>query len=278
MSTELIKKATLAEIDGHRTAALEHYRQAAEHILAGNKIADLACPAGQHGFKFSLSRNETDQLAYSRACSGDFVDAARETLDQAIWRHVLRATTLADVLDAKARKDLEESLAKDCPPANFETMAATLQALVGNSPLMIKRGVVELFRRLSKNHRTNDAFRIGDKLILESLFSAVSGGSSWQNWNHGSMKRDSLVDLERTLHVIDGQRPPEHDCNIVAKVDAGRKERQAEREIETDYLRMRWFQNGNAHVWIKRPDLVTAVNRVIAEYCGEVLPHARNAA
>lgn len=279
---DLIKRANLSDIADLRDQALEHWRQAAAHIAAGNKLAEQACITdAAASFGFSLGSEVARCLAYRKPDDGAFLEATTKRLDAAIWRHVLRATALADVLDAKARKELEEMLDKDCPPATFENMAGTLQTLVGQSPQLIERGVVELFRALSRNHRTNNRFTVGPKFILGRAFSQVTATDTWQTWNHWGSGRDHLVDLERTLHVLDGRRPPEHSGTIVARIDSERISQHRgtarAREYDTDLIRLVWFQNGNAHGWIKRPDLLAKVNRIIAKHFGEVLPEGHRA-
>lgn len=42
--------------------------------------------------------------------------------------------------------------------------------------------------------------------------------------------------------------------------------------FETDYLRVKWFKNGNAHIEFRRMDLVEQMNRIIARHYPNVLP------
>jgi hypothetical protein len=43
-------------------------------------------------------------------------------------------------------------------------------------------------------------------------------------------------------------------------------------QVENDYLAIRTFKNGNGHVMFKRPDLVDAMNRIIAKHYPGALP------
>ena len=49
------------------------------------------------------------------------------------------------------------------------------------------------------------------------------------------------------------------------------------RELETDLLRVKWHKSGTVHAWIKDPEHVAMVNRIIAEHYGEVLPEGHDA-
>src|SRR3546814_7678385 len=41
--------------------------------------------------------------------------------------------------------------------------------------------------------------------------------------------------------------------------------------IHGDYFRVRIFWNGNLHLWFERKDLLVEVNKLLAEYYGEVI-------
>src|SRR3546814_7969254 len=41
--------------------------------------------------------------------------------------------------------------------------------------------------------------------------------------------------------------------------------------IHGDYFRVRIFGNGNLHLWFERKDLLVEVNKLLAEYYGEVI-------
>jgi hypothetical protein len=44
-----------------------------------------------------------------------------------------------------------------------------------------------------------------------------------------------------------------------------------EMQVETDYMRVRWFKNGNIDVEIKKPELIERINRIIAKHFGETV-------
>ena len=97
----------------------------------------------------------------------------------------------------------------------------------------------------------------------------------YQSWSHWSRGRDHLIDLERTLFVIDGRKPPAARESIVNQIESYRRGDDGERFFETDELAVRWFKNGNVDVTIKRDDLIAKLNQIIAEYFGETLPDDR---
>jgi hypothetical protein len=48
-------------------------------------------------------------------------------------------------------------------------------------------------------------------------------------------------------------------------------------ECGTPYARVRWFKNGNAHLWFKRPELVDKMNKILAKHYPGALAYDPNA-
>ena len=80
----------------------------------------------------------------------------------------------------------------------------------------------------------------------------------------------TLQDLDRCFHVLDGKPAPEYQQGMCAAIRTALRDTKAD-VIETPYFRVRWFRNGNAHLWFLREDLVEMANKLIAEHYGEVL-------
>lgn len=271
MSTDLIPAPKLQDLCTARGNALTSYREAAEKIAEGDRFfAQAAASAHSRNINDALR----DTYRYGDGASIDqFILRCTKTIDAAMWRHLMSFTNLAEVMDAKAKEDLEKSL-ENPEACTFENAVATLQTLSAKAPEIMERGVVELFKGLSGNYRTNNAFRIDKRLIMASLFCSTTG-CSWQSWSYSSRQRNQLIDLERILHILDNKRPPTYAESFPMKLDNQRqaaREEIAGRTFEDDYLRLKWFKNGNGHVEIKRPDLVIKVNRIIAKWYGETLP------
>ena len=90
---------------------------------------------------------------------------------------------------------------------------------------------------------------------------------------------NTLHDIDRTFNVIDGRENPHMLGGIVNVVEQARGNYGGVRqsEHESDYFKIRCFQNGNAHVWFKRADLVAKVNKLLGEYYGNAIPEDRDA-
>jgi hypothetical protein len=273
--TELIRKASIEELVGHRERALELYRRSAELLIEAMATAAKACPSYSY---HTPSRSDFQDLGSlgSKSLEG-WMQTVRKSLDRGVWRHCMQATHLDQVMDAAARKQMADQIEKEPPEATADNLTATLLSLVGNSEQIFKRGVVETFKTFDPNrYQRNDAFKLTERVAWANAFSAISGkGSHWQYWNHYAQRDEHLRDVERVFCVMDGKPIPERNGGIVSAISvAQRVDAQKRREVETEFFHCRWYKNGALHIRFKRLDLLARINAIIAEYYGEVLADA----
>lgn len=266
----MIKRTTIVEVVANRDAALLKAREAADLLAQGYGVAreaanlQRAASAG-HSFYFDQHRQ---QAAYGALfadldVSGS-VEAFRRHLDASTWVHLLELAGISRLMDRTATERFHADLTKDPPPVSVESVYQILSDLVGDRELIFGRSVARIFSELDRRFRSHDGFKIGSRMILTNIFDAYG---SWSYHNHA---REQVIDCERIFQVLDGaQGDP---GQLVRDLDAARKgfgPRQA--ELESTYFRIRTYKNGNAHLWFTRDDLVEKVNRVLADYYGEVL-------
>ena len=108
--------------------------------------------------------------------------------------------------------------------------------------------------------------------MIRYLRGEMSGGTPGANSlayvNHN--KTDQLDDLVRVMSVLDGKPEPDHRNGWYQRLNAVKST--LDPDAEDDYMRVRSFRNGNGHVTFKRPDLVDAMNRIIAKHFPGALP------
>lgn len=159
-------------------------------------------------------------------------------------------------MDATARdtwaKQIAEGEVPELTAANIEATFGQLYEARGD---MFERGVLQCFRRLSWDYKTNQPFKFGKRVIVTGL---MTGGYA------GSRATNELDDLMRVFHVLDGQPEADHRNGMHALISGARHERR--REAENAYLHLRWFKNGNGHATFKRPDLVDKLNLILAKH------------
>lgn len=215
----------------------------------------------------------------------DYLRTARKLQEHATWRYVLERMGVGRLLDAEEKEKLrkqqeyiperpkhsrmmidEREMAKGMPPLTVDNILATLENLAANSGDMWRRGIANSFSKLDKRFKSHDGWKIGSRIIITRF--VESSGS----FRYG-YRRDMMLDIERVFLILDGIEPREEYGSIVADIEKNRNYLHGphQSEHEGDYFKVRIFQNGNAHLWFKNKELVKQVNKLLAEYYGEVL-------
>ena len=271
----LVAPLHIRSICAARERALTLARQAADQLSAAYEVmgeADEAAKLAHRGFRGHRS-DVSEEKALKRLSRGRFdadesIEAFRLELDAAIWTRIIEETQIDQLMDFTERREFEAALRKDVPPATAENIFATMERLTGDADLIFKRGIARCFAKLDPAFKSHDCFKIGKRMIFTYAFT----DSGYLNWGE---LRDTLNDVERVFSRLDG-RPTWG--SILHALEMDRRGRYGRRQSETDtsYFTARGFKNGNLHLWIKpecKP-LLDRVNRLLAEYYGDVLPDA----
>lgn len=180
-------------------------------------------------------------------------------LDRAMWRRAFDLTGFKQLMDAEAVADFERSLHPAPPEFTDANIRATFIDLHQKSGAMFRRGIVNVFRYLSDDYKTNakEPFKVGRKVIMGWMI-----GPSFQR---GLQIRigsgDKINDIDRIIRTLDGKqfKPREVEYAMNAAFTDGKI-------YECDYYRAKAFQNGNLHLEFKRADLLDGLNDQIAEH------------
>lgn len=265
-TTELVPSVSIENLVNQRAAVrvrLEAAREALAEVDAivrsinegGQRYArmyggagHLVCSRGDHSF---------------RLLGGDGVAEAMRAFDAEAWRYLMHTSGLLTFMDAKARGEWEKTISDGKhPELTADNIRATFAQLYGARGDMFERGVIECFRRLSWHYKTNLPQKLGKRVVMTYL----TGWHSYERCNQ-------LDDLLRVLHVLDGKPEPDHRGGVSALLSrAGLNYNNRQGTVDTDYLSIRTFKNGNGHVTFKRPDLVEKMNRIIAKHYPGALP------
>lgn len=303
-STALVARATIEDIVAGRDrtvelfdAAIERIREADAAVKAANEMLERTAPRSVNSFTYDRIQEIDD---FTNAVKLPDIDqyrrVARKITDLRCWGHIVSITDLERLMDLEEKQKLrnqmryepdrvsrrrprfdhddagqlidEAEVARGMPPLTVDNIYATLDRFRSDAAMIFRRGIVNVFSKLDRRFRSHDGFKIGSRIILSYVFDR-DGHFSW-----GSM-RDKLIDIERVFAVLDG-RPED---SFQSALDAIQRSRQGtsnarQSEAETEYFIIRGFKNGNAHLWLRRDDLVEKVNKLLAEYYGEVIGDA----
>lgn len=252
---EIVKSISVANMVNQRDAVVSRLVEALRLIDEAKELAEAAhvgCPR-------LMLDGPRGRVAFG---SGD-VAQLLGTVDGPAWRHLLSESGLRSLMDAKSRAQWDELTHKgEVPPLTFENVAATFEQLHGARADMFERGVLEVFRRLSWDYKTNQPCKFGKKVILRYFLDGFGFV------NHQSA--NEVDDLARVFHVLDGRPEPDHRRGTFHRVSEAKH--QSLDFDETEFFTLKWFKKGTAHLTFKRADLVEQMNRILAKHHPNALP------
>ena len=196
------------------------------------------------------------------------VDRAMAQMDCSFWRRAFDLTGFKQLMDAEAIADFERSLQPQPPEFTDANIRATFIDLHQQSGAMFRRGVVNVFRHLSDDYKTNSAepFRIGRKVVI----GWIVGPSFKRGLQIRIGTGDKLGDIDRVMQTLDGKpfTPRALEFAINAALEKGEP-------YECANYRAKGFKNGNLHLEFKRPELLDGLNEQIALHYGNALARGR---
>ncbi|KMD19792.1 hypothetical protein SL72_03302 [Klebsiella pneumoniae] len=190
-------------------------------------------------------------------------------IDRSIWRDLMLKSGMLTLMDAEARsqwaKNLEEG---DLPAISEANILSTFQQLHHNKQDVFERGIINVFKGLSWDYKTNNPCYFGKKIIVNNLVKHDRWGYSL-NWG---WRRDQLADLERMLYLLDGKTIPDNRHDVSIRFMDFVRDNPHQQIFEDELFTIRYFQKGSGHITFKRLDLVEKMNDIVAKHFPGMLP------
>lgn len=201
--------------------------------------------------------------------AAEFRDRCRIAVDKTAWQYLMKESGLRTFLDRKAREEWDRQIYEGkVPELTPENIAATFSTIHAQRGDLFERGVLEVFKALSWDYKTNSPCKFGKRIVYGYFASAITGRYPFNPVR--SNGADAVDDLVRVFCVLDGKPEPDHRGGTMMEAD---KAHQAGLSIiEHEYYRLKWFKNGNAHIEFKRADLVAKMNAILAKHHPGALP------
>ncbi|MBE0056705.1 DUF4942 domain-containing protein, partial [Citrobacter freundii] len=125
--------------------------------------------------------------------------AITRNIDRSIWRDLMLKSGMMGLMDAQARdqwhKNLEEG---DLPAISEANILSTFEQLHLNKMDVFERGIINVFKGLSWDYKTNSPCSFGKKIIINNLVTYNRWGFSL-NWG---WRRDQMAHLEREVFIV----------------------------------------------------------------------------
>lgn len=229
---------------------------------AKHTAAILAIEAAMGDCPLSITINETADRHQRDSWS---IELAQRFVDRKAWSEVVQCGPVWTVMDATARQEWHDNYyAMRLPPFTRENVESSVRGWLDGRGDMMKRGVAELFRKLSSSHVTNRANGFGRKMIVKHI------GQLWRSGFKPSPNYDrcnTLDDLNRVLHKLRGL--PEPDTRgragayqIVSEGYAG------DMVARFPFFEVKLFLNGNGHLHLLHEPDVLRLNKVLSMATG----------
>ena len=248
-SKELVIPKTIRDMIEARNASISLYSQALRLIEESEK-----------GLK------EIDHYLFPYRATPDMsLEEFRKELDQRLWRHALDKTGFFQFMDRQAHREFDAGLDKNPPEFSEDNIRSTLLEVASQADELFARGLVNVFRRLSKEHKsnTNEPFKVNRKAVmtymLDTYWAKASGGGLKISYRQGAS--DEINDIDRVIKVLDGKEHHPRALEIAIN-----EAFQTSNVYEDEYYLIRGFRNGNLHITFKREDLLDKANKVISQY------------
>lgn len=270
-STHLINSVSVDKVMAARQEAIKAFTDAMQMMkIAEQKIADVMREKNSHAalkmtdcfYSALMAANETEKCGNLLA----------RKMDVKIWKQLMDETGMYSIMSHKQRDAWETVLYSDnMPLATLDNVATTFSGLYQDRDEVYREGIVDVFRALSWDYKTNNPVMIGKKIIKEGLFSA---SKTYFSINRTFLEK--IDDLARAFYLFDKRPLEDHRSGVGYQLDqfftahgftGG--------PFEHEYFSIKYFMKGTAHITFKRPDVIDAINDLIAEMHPGALPAPR---
>lgn len=196
--------------------------------------------------------------------------AITHNIDRGIWRDLMKRSGMLSLMDAQARDQWYNSLEKeDIPTVSEANILSTFEQLHQSKSEVFERGVINVFKGLSWDFKSNSPCKFGKKIIVTGLVKCERWGFGL-NWG---WQRDRLADLERMLMILDGKPIPDSRADVTRRLGDHIHDNRHSTHYEDEMFSIKYFQKGTAHIIFKRLELVDKLNEIIARHYPGLLAH-----
>lgn len=211
---------------------------------------------------------------FSTAMSNGVNDAARgeiiaRQMDVCVWDILMNETDMYSIMSHKQRELWDKTLYSDSMPlATIDNIALTFAGLYKERETTYREGIVDVFRNLSWDYATNNPVKVGKKIIVNGFI--LNSGNYYLTGEKFSQK---LNDLARAFYLFDRKPVPDFASSVALQLNDFYAANGFNGEaFEHEFFTIKYYKKGSAHITFKRPEVVDAMNDLIAEMYPDALP------
>lgn len=269
----LVPTIHMNKVLNDRERILARFQEGLSMLLEADRLAQ-ECGFGSHWKEVADGIKNTSYTRWNEPHpgvdpTGKVIEEIRGSVDAQGWDYLLKQSGLRTFMDAKFRKEWDEAACNHkTPPLTEEYVQGTFIKIYEERGLMVERGVIQLFRELSWDYKSNLPVRFGKRVVMNAMFNTYHQGKGSRYWSPSSHGTNRIDDLVRQMHFFDGKPEPDH------RAGAGHwlHEEDMTGAPWEPYMEIRRFKNGNAHVIFKREDLIDKLNEILGRHYPGALP------
>jgi Domain of unknown function (DUF4942) len=265
---DIVQSVSITHLLQQRDAVLERLERAFRILQEAHDIAISAHLGFPNIVASKDYRGNGQDVVGKLATEGEALGACRAAIDATAWRHLMQESGMRSLMSASKRSEFDDQVSKNLmPELTREAVYATFGALHESRADMFDQGVIECFKKLSWQYKTNLPQKFGKRIIVSYL-------TYTYGINNGAA--DRLDDLMRVFHVLDSKPEADYRQGCYMQLGTAFREQTAwPKSYQNDYFELRLFRNGNGHLCFKRPELIDAMNAIIARHFPNALPAPR---
>ncbi|MEA9392680.1 DUF4942 domain-containing protein [Acerihabitans sp. TG2] len=265
-ATDVIPSIAIDRILAQRAEGLMKYEQALR--LFQEARLQLKTAAGADHL-YGVEKCVSDALLHE-GNTDENATAIRRLVDTKIWDRLMTQTGMYTFMSSRLRDEWDRQLhGKDTPEITLDNVLATFRELNARKGETFETGVIDMFRSLSWDYKTNNPCRIGKKIIIE--FFLEKWGAGYVSLTQSGQQK--LDDLARPFYMLDNKNVPDYRISEGAQFsEFYNKKGDASEIFEGEYFSVKWYKKGSAHIIFKRLELVDRLNDIVAKHYSGMLP------
>lgn len=264
-NSEVIPSASIDRILIQRKHALSAFKQGMELIRQAQTMMKEVTKHHMYGF--------TDIAQHGIASQSDESCLMRMTrlLDSGIWSRLMNETGMLTMMSHTQISEWQDSLnTEKMPEATLDNILASFKLLHQNKGQIFEQGIVDLFKKLSWDYKTNCPCKLGNKIIVNYMVGNSYSNACYRPTDEG---RNKLNDLEKMMCLLDGKNVPDHRIAAgAAFYDFTSANQWNGEKYEHEYFSVKYYKKRSGHIIFKRPDLVEKLNDIITRHHPGALP------
>ncbi len=262
---EVALSVSIDKILAGRSLVLSKLSQAAELI----KEAEFAS-TGVGGGVVNDWDNKSYYSSLFEMTPEKIIEHVKKVNDRFIWADLMKKSGMLSLMDDQARTEWGNNLERgEYPEVTFDNIQASFKQLNNEKNAVFERGVINLFKSLSWDYKTNNPCQFGAKIIINHF---VNYDAKW-GFSRSYNCTNKLDDLERILKILDGELATDHRNAVSHRIGDHVSINPSQAQVfDDEYFSIRYFKKCTAHLTFKRADLVEKLNDILAKHYPSALP------